>query len=531
MEQPASYLSIEECMDEEMFFMAPSGSDTEDTSKDSDSEDMFLSAHDDLSLLATELEPHTEPAGQGTAPEPPAAAEPGTTGTAMLQDGFSMPEAAGQCSMEEEDGGDGEHLGGLGGESAEQGAQGAGKPPEEEGQGGGSKDKALDGSAGPSRTDSSTESSPGDEAGQALGCTEAGLLPSELDGDVEEDGAGCDPPVAEELETGKAQSQPSQGSPPVALLETTPQEPQSLLVPELLPRSAAHAEGTIPEGIPDASPLSASAPELRDALPEVPVRGCAEPAPRPESMAVLRRDGSAAVRLASRTIRVQQAKSVPVVPPKPQFAKIPPALKPAPLPAAGAPWARAGADSEGWGATLPRRPPGSAVPESPRGVTLEKRHSSSGCLDGSGAGGQAARRAAWRNSGSMSFDTAVALATERHLAQMPVRRIQTYSGEEMPEPPGTAKPLPFHKAPLKPLGQRLLRPHSCVVAPEGLALGKAPQAPAGPTLPTEAPGSAICQLEPPARDRLSLPRAETEETGATLQGAREVESPGGAGEG
>nr|XP_009666357.1 PREDICTED: rho GTPase-activating protein 30 [Struthio camelus australis] len=210
-EQPASYLSIEECMDEEMFFMAPSGSDAEDPSKDTDSEDMFLSAHDDLSLLAAELEPHAEPVGQAPAPEPPAPAEAVTTDTAVLQDGFPAPEAAGLRPAKEDARGDGEHPGGPGGETAE---QGAGKFPEDEGQGGGGEDKAPDDSASPSRTDSSAESSPGDEAGQALGCTEAGLLPNVPDEEVEEDGAGSGPLVAEEQEMGKAQPQPLQGAPP-----------------------------------------------------------------------------------------------------------------------------------------------------------------------------------------------------------------------------------------------------------------------------------------------------------------------------
>ena len=59
MEQPASYLSIEECMDEEMFYMAPSGSDTEEPTGDTDSDDMFLSAHDELSPLAADPETPT----------------------------------------------------------------------------------------------------------------------------------------------------------------------------------------------------------------------------------------------------------------------------------------------------------------------------------------------------------------------------------------------------------------------------------------------------------------------------------------
>ncbi|XP_065520543.1 rho GTPase-activating protein 30 isoform X1 [Lathamus discolor] len=50
-EPPCSYLSIEECMDE-MFFLAPD---------DTDSDELFLSAHDDLSPLAAAPEPPGSP--------------------------------------------------------------------------------------------------------------------------------------------------------------------------------------------------------------------------------------------------------------------------------------------------------------------------------------------------------------------------------------------------------------------------------------------------------------------------------------
>uniref|UniRef100_A0A663EP14 Rho GTPase activating protein 30 n=1 Tax=Aquila chrysaetos chrysaetos TaxID=223781 RepID=A0A663EP14_AQUCH len=256
MEQPASYLSIEECMDEEMFFMAPSGSDAEDHSGDTDSEDMFLSAHDDLSPLAASLEP--------------------------------LDQLPGEASVE--------------------------------------------------GTDATPVSSP---------------------------------------------SSPS---------------------------------------------LSASAPELRSPPPEAPEPSWAEPTGelgRPEPVAVLRRDGSAPVRLAARTIRVQQARSVPVVPPKPQFAKIPPALQPWMPPADGASPAM-----EGDAAPPPQWLPSPTAPEGP-----PQQPGGSGAAAG-------ARRAGWREGGSMSFDTAVAMAAEQQLAQAPVRRIQTYGGgEPTPAPPqGPALP-------------------------------------------------------------------------------------------
>uniref|UniRef100_A0A8B9CNP8 Rho GTPase activating protein 30 n=1 Tax=Anser brachyrhynchus TaxID=132585 RepID=A0A8B9CNP8_9AVES len=260
-EQPASYLSIEECMDEELFYMAPSGSDAEDAAGDTDSDDMFLSAHDELSPLAAEPEPPAEPgAGTGTALGPPALPPPGAS------------------------------------------TEGSGPPP---------------------------------------GST----------------------PIAATLQLGDA-----------------------------------------PQADPDPEP--------------------------PPGGAVLRRDGSAPVRLASRLVRVQQARSVPVVPPKPQFAIIPPALRPRTLPADGANGVPAGAV-----AAEERTAPGSP-------------------------GGAAGRRAGWREGGSVSLDDAA--MAERQ--PVPVRRIQTYGGEE--PPPAAPKALPFQRAPLRP---RLLRPLSCVAAPQGPA--------------------------------------------------------------
>ncbi|KAM6190429.1 LOW QUALITY PROTEIN: rho GTPase-activating protein 30 [Sarcoramphus papa] len=490
-EQPASYLSIEECMDEEMFFMAPSGSDAEDCAGDTDSDDMFLSAHDDLSPLAASLEPLDEPPGEGTTPETPAPAQPGTDGTTVPQDRSPTPGLAGLCPTEEEEDapGEGEHPGDPAGVPAEGGAPGTGQPP---GEGGGG-EGAADGGSSPSRTDSGTEAGLGDEAGGARGRAAAGPVPDTSGGDVEEDGAGSGPPAPEE--PGEGEPQPSPGSPPASSPEEAPQEPAEPPVPgsvpkvvlEPLPPSAASAEGTgaTPGSSPGSPSLSASAPELCSVPPEAPEPSRAEPPgepARPEPVAVLRRDGSAPVRLAARTIRVQQARSVPVVPPKPQFAKIPPALQPWMPPADGASPA-----VEGDAATPPRRLPSPTAPEGPP--------------QPSGGGGAAAgvRRAGWREGGSMSFDEAVAMAAEQQLAQAPVRRIQTYGGGELA--PAAPKALPFQRAPLRP---RLLRPLSCVAAPEG-----------------EAPG----------RSRLSLTRPAAQAEGAALPPPRRpVSTEGAAGE-
>ncbi|KAM9625129.1 rho GTPase-activating protein 30 isoform 2-T2 [Morphnus guianensis] len=453
MEQPASYLSIEECMDEEMFFMAPSGSDAEDHTGDTDSEDMFLSAHDDLSPLAASLEPLDQLLGEGTAPETPALAPPAADSTTVPQDRSLTPGLAGPCPMEEDAPGEGEQPGDPAGAPAKEVAPGTGQPA---GEGGGG-EGAADGGSGPSRTDSSTKAGLGEEAGGAGGHAGAGPVPDTSDGEVEEDGAGSGPPAPEE--PGEGEAQPSLGSPPASSLEEAPQEPVEPLVPGSVPEallpSAASAEGTdaTPVSSSGSPSLSASAPELRSPPPEAPEPSRAEPTGElghPEPVAMLRRDGSAPVRLAARTVRVQQARSVPVVPPKPQFAKIPLALQPWMPPADGASPAM-----EGDAAPPPRRLPSPTAPEGP-----PQQPGGSGAAAG-------ARRAGWWEGGSVSFDMAVAMATEQQLAQVPVRRIQTYGGGELtPTPP---KALPFQKAPLRP---RLLRPLSCVAAPEGEAPGR-----------------------------------------------------------
>ncbi|XP_064331016.1 rho GTPase-activating protein 30 isoform X2 [Phalacrocorax carbo] len=492
-EQPASYLSIEECMDEEMFYMAPSGSDAEDRAGDTDSDDMFLSAHDDLSLLAASLEPLNQPLGEGPAPGTPAPAQPGTNGTAVPQDTSPALGPAEPCPTEEDVPGEGEHPGDPSGVPAEPGPPGTRQTP---GEGGGG-EGAVDGSSSPGRTDSSTEAGLGDEGGGAGGPREAGpvLDPSASDEEVK-DGAGSGAPTPEE--PGEGEPQPSLGSPPVAPPEEAPWEPAEPSVPEADPEvvpepvipPAASAEGTgaTRGGSPGSPSLSASAPELRSTPAEVPEPSQAETpgeAGRSEPVAVLRRDGSAPVRLAARTVRVQQARSVPVVPPKPQFAKIPPALQPWMPPAEAASPA-----TEGDAAAATAPPWHLPSPSAPEGPPLQ-----------SGGGGAAAgtRRAGWREGGSISFDAAVAMAAEQQPSQVPMRRIQTYGGGELA--PAAPKALPFQKAPLRP---RLLRPLSCAAAPEG-----------------EAPG----------RSRLSLtrPAAQAEEAALPLP-RRPVGTEGAAGE-
>ncbi|XP_071884026.1 rho GTPase-activating protein 30 isoform X2 [Anas platyrhynchos] len=386
-EQPGSYLSIEECMDEELFYMAPSGSEPEDAAGDSDS-DMFLSAHDELSPLAAE--PPAGPGGVGT-------------GTAWGSPSPPVPRDTSPSPAGEEAPGAGEHGGAPPGDAEEGGASGWPLEEEEEEHRGGGGEGTPGGGCSLGRTEPSPQMGPGAEAG-------AEPAPGAPDGEVEEDGASTEPPTPEQLGQG------SHAPPPA---EEPPSQPTDPLISEA-PSEALHPPGSSPEE--GSSPPIAPTPQLEAA-------GGAHPTPEPPTPggAVLRRDGSAPVRLAARLVRVQQARSVPVVPPKPQFAIVPPALRPRTLPA------------EGPDAASPPPKTGTA-PGSPVGE------------------GAAGRRAGWREGGSVSLDGAGGAAAERQ----PVRRMQTYGGEE--QAPGAAKALPFQRAPLRP---RLLRPLSCVAAPQG----------------------------------------------------------------
>ncbi|XP_057170738.1 rho GTPase-activating protein 30 isoform X2 [Ursus arctos] len=102
------------------------------------------------------------------------------------------------------------------------------------------------------------------------------------------------------------------------------------------------------------------------------------------------------MRLASTLVQVQQVRSVPVVPPKPQFAKMPSAM-----------------------CSKIHVAPASPCPRPGR-------------LDGTPgerAWGSRASRSSWRNGGSLSFDAAVALARDRQRTEAQgVRRTQTCTG-------------------------------------------------------------------------------------------------------
>ncbi|XP_020744965.2 rho GTPase-activating protein 30 isoform X1 [Odocoileus virginianus] len=156
-------------------------------------------------------------------------------------------------------------------------------------------------------------------------------------------------------------------------------------------------EGSLPEGsqvesleVDSAKGGSSQSSETEQAAPQP---------PRPEEMDLEGQSnppgsaGGVGMRLASTLIQVQQVRSVPVVPPKPQFAKVPSAMC-------------------GKIHVAPAHP----CPKPGR-------------LDGDRAWGSRASRSSWRNGGSLSFDAAVALARDRQRTEaQAVRRTQTCTG-------------------------------------------------------------------------------------------------------
>ncbi|XP_054443852.1 rho GTPase-activating protein 30 [Pteronotus mesoamericanus] len=140
------------------------------------------------------------------------------------------------------------------------------------------------------------------------------------------------------------------------------------------------------------------APGTEQAAPQPPrpeetgPEGC-DPGPGPASAA-----GSVGMRLASTLVQVQQVRSVPVVPPKPQFAKMPSTMC-------------------------------SKIHVAPANPCLRP-----GRLDGTPGErvwGSRASRSSWRNGGSLSFDAAVARARDRQRTEAHgVRRTQTCTGGE-----------------------------------------------------------------------------------------------------
>ncbi|XP_072354386.1 rho GTPase-activating protein 30 isoform X2 [Scyliorhinus torazame] len=149
-----------------------------------------------------------------------------------------------------------------------------------------------------------------------------------------------------------------------------------------------------------------------------------KPAPFPLHPDLPQELACAAMRLECSPGRILHAKSLPVVPPKPHYAKLPPALK---------------------GKRRPEPPELQAAEYRPQSAPADEVTRTS----------PATRRQAWRCGGSISFDEAVALARERKKA--PHRRLQTFArGDSLPNPvPPTSAhrdrlSLPQFPDPLRP---------------------------------------------------------------------------------
>lgn len=159
-------------------------------------------------------------------------------------------------------------------------------------------------------------------------------------------------------------------------------------------------EGSLPDGsdiesleVDSAREGSAQSTETDQAAPQPPQSEEMEPEGQPSPLGVA---GGVGMRLASTLVQVQQVRSVPVVPPKPQFARMPTAMC-------------------GKIHVAPANP-------CPRPGRLDG-------TPGERAWGTRASRSSWRNGGSLSFDAAVALARDRQRTEVQsVRRTQTCTG-------------------------------------------------------------------------------------------------------
>lgn len=143
--------------------------------------------------------------------------------------------------------------------------------------------------------------------------------------------------------------------------------------------------------------------------------------------------GGVGMRLASTLVQVRQVRSVPVVPPKPQFAKMPSAM-----------------------CSKIHVAPASPCPRPGR-------------LDGTPGEKAWGSRASWRNGGSLSFDAAVALARERQRTEAQgVRRTQTCTG-------GGDYSLSSRTSPCSMILTHSSRPLSCLERPPEGTEGSEPR--------------------------------------------------------
>ncbi|XP_059575342.1 rho GTPase-activating protein 30 isoform X2 [Alligator mississippiensis] len=623
-EPPPNYFSIEECMNEEVYYMAYSGSESEDLYRETDSEDAFMSAHDDLSPLASELENLRERGGDpalGTAllekglegdatPEPlcqqpvslvEGAASAGAPSGSLSsgEDGTAeapLPGSLAKLCLREEASGDScVHLQQpeLSAATPQEGmkewdeedlllesdcslpSEGPGSPWAE----------ATTGSVPLARCEGiwepkSRTGSEGKE--QGWGPVGAEPIPQVSGASVQEGSGharerevstGPSAPSTGQLQSGKCWAEPHTGAAPAATQGTdftagpdpwpdTGPEAAMAPAPEegpdtafvLTTHSFESAMDLVAENGHETHPFLETLPETtlspEDSPRVTPSLGCSSagapqgpehPMPaaplaaEPGLHMGLRPDGSVLMRLTASTIRVQQVKSVPVVPPKPQFAKIPPALKPKVPPGEFSTWPQPTTPEKGgehWRAPPQRQSHPVSLDTSGGGLgatdfskessfqklsKLEKRHSSADSPDPISDALLRQRRASWRSGTSMSFDEAVALAKERHLAQGPGQRIQTYCGENIQEAPSPTKPeklSPIPKPALRALGQRPLRTLSCTgtpLSPDSSAVGNHPFQvtgldPACESRPPLSPEPAPFAHDLPPRNRLSLPR-------------------------
>ncbi|XP_053464248.1 rho GTPase-activating protein 30 isoform X1 [Nycticebus coucang] len=142
------------------------------------------------------------------------------------------------------------------------------------------------------------------------------------------------------------------------------------------------------------------------------------------------------MRLASTLVQIQQVRSVPVVPPKPQFAKMPSSM-----------------------CSKIHVAPANPCPRPGR-------------LDGTPGErvwGSRASRSSWRNGGSLSFDAAVALARDRQRTEAQgVRRTQTCTG-------GGDYSLISRTSPCSMMSAHSSRPLSCLELPSEGTEGSGPR--------------------------------------------------------
>ncbi|CAH2327607.1 rho GTPase-activating 30 isoform X1 [Pelobates cultripes] len=151
-------------------------------------------------------------------------------------------------------------------------------------------------------------------------------------------------------------------------------------------------------------------------------------------------DGGASMKIASTLPKIQQVKSVPVVPPKPQFAKLPPALR----------------------SKIHVGSASSTNKDTKHQITETMNSSETAELNNDSLKKQ--RYSGWKSGVSISFDTAVALAKERQMSQCPVRRMQTYCIGDTYEIDSTKvdNSLGLQNPCLKLGSSRINRPLSCL---------------------------------------------------------------------